>query len=970
MHDHNNLRKTGVDVLGDVPWGTHFCQFYETKEDLLELLIPYFKTGLANSEFCLWIVFYPIKVEDAFELLKVHVPNFQQHIEKNSIEILPYTEWYFRDGKFDGKAITNAITELLQNALKRGYAGLRINGNETWLESNDWADFMEYEKELNVLVQNKPVIILCTYPLSHSSGATLLDVADAHEAVIAKRKGGWAILEKPEFKKVKADLVKENEALDALIAERTNELENAVKELKKEIDERKEAEDKFVKEKELSKAIRESFPGIVNIIDENYRILEWNRMFEIFTGYTAQEIPHLHILNDLHDISDRERAFDLHQQAFANITISGDFKIRTKDGSIRQVFIISRRINYEDKPCLIICGIDITERKNAEEQIKRQIELTNEIIDTIPVMTWIILPDGTLDFVTKRWIKYTGISREELIRQPTLPIHPDDLPRILENWRVNMATGQPFDDEMRLQGADGKYRWFLVRSAPLCDRHGQVLKWFGVSIDIEDRRRTEEKLRQSENLLTEAEKIAHVGSWSLDLHTNIATSSDELYRMFGIKKSDFDHSLESVFNLIHPHDRGLVRRVVKEAITARAPYDFYFRRIMPDKKVRIIHARGTVMTDAEGNAVRLYGASQDVTESREAEDKLRLAYQRLSYHVENTPLAVIEWDKDLNITRWSGQAEKIFGWKASEVLGRNRYDPDFLIVYKDDEKKVAKVDYELMNGLVERNLSLNRNYTKDGKVVYCKWYNSVLKDNQGNVITILSLTHDVTERKKAEEKLTESYREIRLLSEHLQNIREEERTHIAREIHDELGQQLTVIKMDLLCLSEKISDNDDIVKQRFHDLTEILDATMETVRKISYELRPNLLDLGLDDAIEWHLKEFEKRSAIKTSFYSSEEELDLDDSTKTGLFRIFQESLTNVARHSKASHVQVEIVKETNEIILRIYDNGRGFDISEAAKKKTLGILGMKERAEMMSGSYNIESIPGKGTTVTTRISY
>jgi len=229
---------------------------------------------------------------------------------------------------------------------------------------------------------------------------------------------------------------------------------------------------------------------------------------------------------------------------------------------------------------------------------------------------------------------------------------------------------------------------------------------------------------------------------------------------------------------------------------------------------------------------------------------------------------------------------------------------------------------------------------------------------------MLSLTHDVTDRKNAEEKLNESYQQIRSLTEHLQKIREEERAHIAREIHDELGQQLTVIKMDISWLGKKISAGDEAAKERFRDLVEILDATVQAVRKISYELRPHLLDLGLDDAIKWHLKEFEKRSGIKTSFSSSQEESELDDSIKTGLFRIFQESLTNVARHSGASHVHVELIIASNHITLRINDNGRGFNMNKAAEKQTLGILGMKERAIMMGGNYNIESEGGKGTTV------
>ena len=842
----NDLRKTGIDILGDIPWGTHFCQFYETKEDLLELLVPFFKAGLEHNEYCLWIIADPMTVDDALHGLERTVSHFQQYVEKQSIEILPYMNWFMATGKFDAKHISNAWIEKLDEGLARGYDGMRINGNETWLERNGWDNFMEYERGLHKIFKSRRIIGLCTYPLSVADGGMVLDVAHAHEAVIAKRKGHWEILEHPEIKKLKAELQQRGDELEQRVAERTSELAQSIQQLKQEVN----------------------------------------------------------------------------------------------------------------------------ERKKAEEQIKRQIELTNEIIDTIPVMSWSILPDGKLEFVNKVWTNYTGLSLAEAIKDPVAVIHPDDLPGVTERWTLNRNAGRFHEDEMRMRRADGAYRWFLVRTEPLRYKDGNVYKWYGVCIDIEDRKNAEERIKQSENLLAEAEKIAHIGSWSLDLRSNTVTWSDELYRMFGIKKSEFDHNLESAFNLIHPLDRDFVGGIVGEAAKTQAPFDFYFHGLMPDKKVRIIHVRGVVMTDAQGNAVRMCGVSQDVTERRQAEDELRLAYQRLSYHVANTPLGVIEWDKDLFITRWSAQAERIFGWKASEAVGKNIYGSDFLLIYEEDKPAVDKIINELTDNLVNRNFSLNRNYRKDGSVIYCEWYNSVLRDDNGNVITMLSLTHDVTDRKNAEEKLNESYQQIRSLTEHLQKIREEERAHIAREIHDELGQQLTVIKMDISWLGKKISAGDEAAKERFRDLVEILDATVQAVRKISYELRPHLLDLGLDDAIKWHLKEFEKRSGIKTSFSSSQEESELDDSIKTGLFRIFQESLTNVARHSGASHVHVELIIASNHIILRINDNGRGFNMNKAAEKQTLGILGMRERAIMMGGNYSIESQRGKGTTVMVIVPY
>jgi len=209
------------------------------------------------------------------------------------------------------------------------------------------------------------------------------------------------------------------------------------------------------------------------------------------------------------------------------------------------------------------------------------------------------------------------------------------------------------------------------------------------------------------------------------------------------------------------------------------------------------------------------------------------------------------------------------------------------------------------------------------------------------------------------------------LTEHLQKIREEERITIAREIHDELGQQLTVLKMEVKGLNKKLNKSEDGIKQRISDILDLLDTTVKSVRKISSELRPGLLhNLGLVAAMEWHLKEFEKRWGIKTIFNEPKEELEMSDSTKNGLFRIFQESLTNVSRHANANKVEVTLEQKDQQLILSIEDSGQGFEKENIAAKDTLGILGMKERSQMMGGNYDITSIPGKGTTVIVAIKY
>jgi signal transduction histidine kinase len=239
------LRKTGISVVGDVPWGTHFCNFYETKEDLLDTLVPYFKVGLENNELCVWVISHPLTEEEVREALRRTVPRFDQYVAEGSLEIHMSSEWYLKDGIFDLQRVTGGWNAKLDQALVRGYDGLRVSGNTAWLEKRDWDDFREYERQINESITGQRISLLCTYPLAASGAAEILDVARNHQFAVAKRRGHWEIVETPELKQAKAEIVRLNEELEQRVTERTVELRVANEELRKEIIERKQAEEKL-----------------------------------------------------------------------------------------------------------------------------------------------------------------------------------------------------------------------------------------------------------------------------------------------------------------------------------------------------------------------------------------------------------------------------------------------------------------------------------------------------------------------------------------------------------------------------------------------------------------------------------------------------------------------------------------------------------------------------------------------------
>jgi PAS domain S-box-containing protein len=348
----------------------------------------------------------------------------------------------------------------------------------------------------------------------------------------------------------------------------------------------------------------------------------------------------------------------------------------------------------------------------------------------------------------------------------------------------------------------------------------------------------------------------------------------------------------------------------------------------------------------------------EIAERKKAQEELVVEKELSNEILNNIPAMVVLIDKNYGYMRWNKQLELATGLTAKQLLKAHAVE-DF---FKDEKSKNAA--YKLLHEAFEKGIAQG-DVTPLFPNMEATFHVIIRRITYEGQTCLLVLGSDISERKKAEEQLNESYLQIRSLTEHLQNIREEEQTRIAREIHDVLGQQLTVMKINVNLLNGKVANSNEQVKVKLQELSGLIDETIQTVRKISSELRPKLLDdLGLVAAMDWHLKEFEKQSGIRTYFNEPEEEWELSEKTKTGLFRIFQEALTNVARHAQATQVQVALTKNNGQLRLSITDNGKGFSLQEAAQKKTLGMLGMKERTAIIGGDYQIHSEPGKGTSV------
>lgn len=465
------LRKTGIDILGSVPWGTHFCQMYHSKNDLVDILVPYFKAGLESNEYCLWITSAPLDDTQAYEAMKKAVPGVERYLARGQMEIIPHTQWYFREGSFKPEAVLEASLDKFNRIRGAGYEGVRATGNTGWVQDHDWDGLTSCEEMVGYALEGQPAIVLCSYPLDRCGVCESLDVARNHRCTLVRRKGQWESIENLEYKKL------------------LNTYENA------------ELQYRYLFESTLD--------GIEVIDGETGRIVLANQAAARMFGFaTPDEMIGLNPLEYI-PLEDRDRVArmiaeymfekDMHQVV--------ELKVMGKDD--REVWVsgLGIRIEYQGRLAGLISLRDVTERRQVQQRLvdseRRYRLLAENITDGI----WTTDLDLHLTYVSPSVSRLRGYDVESEMAMPIDRIlTADSLSRSMKVLKGQMdmeAThtkdlSRSWTLELEAFRKDGSTIWVEERVNFLRDADGRAIGLLGVTRDISQRRKAEEQLRASE----------------------------------------------------------------------------------------------------------------------------------------------------------------------------------------------------------------------------------------------------------------------------------------------------------------------------------------------------------------------------------------------------------------------------------------------------------------------------------------
>ncbi|WHZ22348.1 MAG: Response regulator receiver protein [Nitrospira sp.] len=648
-----------------------------------------------------------------------------------------------------------------------------------------------------------------------------------------------------------------------------------------------------------------------------------------------------------------------------------EYRLLHKGGGIRWVYEKGQGAFAADGRVLWLDGaiFDITDRKRAEEALLESEERSRSIVQSTDDAIILMDTQGRVAFWNNGAERTFGYTAKEMVGQPVTRIIPERFREAHQRGVQRVATtgrlavqasmfklvglrkdGSEFPLEFSLAAWTAKSKLFIT-----C-----------IIRDISERAQAESALRESEERFRAIMDHSPALIFIKDVAGRYLQANRQFETIFHLPHGDLiGKTDEEVFP---PEQAAAFRANDHKVLEAGAPMEFEETALHDDGPHTSLVVKFPLL-DAQGRCYALCGIATDITDRKRVEEERQQLSRARLLLLESTGEGIYGVDRQGRCTFVNTAAARMLGYRLDEMLGKDMHE----LIHHSFQDGVAYPRerchiYGIFANRTGCQVDDEVFWRKDGTAFPVEYSCfPVLEQERMTGAVVIFL--DITQRKRAEQQLTSSHDQLRNLTARLESVREEERILIAREIHDELGQALTGVKLELSLLRDQLSEARPALLNRLESISTLVDSTSQSVRRIATELRPVVLDqLGLIPAIEWQAHEFRSRTGIQCTLDIYLRSVTLSQSGSTAMFRIFQEILTNVTRHAQASAVNITLREQAGGLILEVRDNGRGVTEAELSDPKSLGLVGMRERALLLGGETTFTGSPGTGTTVKVRI--
>ncbi len=601
----DEIRDSGIVGIGRVRWGTHVCQFYQSKQDLIDILVPYFKAGLEANEFCMWIISEPLVTAEALEAMRQAVVDFDDYLQRGQMEVIPDSEWYLPDGTFRGDRVLEAWIARLEQALARGYAGLRMTGDMFWVDKDRWQQFIEYEARVNEVIGQYRMLAVCTCCLDGCDGNTVIDVVKNHQYALVLQDGRWDMIESETHRQARDALLRSQQT----IAEQRNQLAN----------------------------ILNSMADCIYIVNRRYEIEFVN--LAMATEFGAPEGRKCYqYLDDRDDVcpwckndtvfsEGKTVSWEWTSEKTGKTYDLVDVPFKNADGSVSKLEVFR----------------DITGRKKVEQALRESERDLNHAQAVANIGSWRLNVHGNRLLWSDETYRVFGVPVGTPMTYEAFlcSVHPDDREYVDRKWAAALR-GEPYDIEHRIV-VGNEIRWVQERAELEFDAQGTVAGGFGTVQDITRRKRMENELRVKDYAI----ESAITGIAITDLDGYVTDVNPACLIMWDYERDDQIVGSHATSFFVDPDLAGEALREILE----KGAWQGEARARRPDGSRFDVEISGNLVTDADGKPICMMASFVDITERKKLE-RVRDDFIGLVSHELRTPMTVISGSLSTLLTEW------------------------------------------------------------------------------------------------------------------------------------------------------------------------------------------------------------------------------------------------------------------------------------------------------------------------------